>query len=808
VSGSLVGKRVPRLEDARLLKGEGRYTDDLEPQALHAAFLRAEPAHARIVDIDVSGALEIEGLHAIWTSEDLEGPFAEPLPFIPHPGIVAPRTQHALARDEICYAGEIVAMVVADDRYVAEDAVACIHVDYEPLPVTADLEAAAQPGGARAHVDMTDNVAAVFSEDVGDIDAALASAPHVWSWRFEIERSAAMPMECRAVVARYDERERMLLVWDSTQAPNNIRRGLARLFELDVERVQVVAPDVGGGFGVKVMQFYPEEVLVPWAARRLGVAVKWAEDRREHFIGSNHERKQIHDVRVGVDGDGRLLGLETRFVHDSGAYCPYGLIIPILTAAHIPGPYRLPSYRYEFRSIFTNTVPTSVYRGAGRPHAAFVIERVLDRVAIELGLDRAEVRRRNLVQPDEFPYDVGVTLQDGSRAIYDSGDYPWALETLLREIKYGGFPEEKAAAAAAGRRLGLGIAANVENTGIGPYEGAAVSVMPDGSVTVATGLSSQGQSHETVFAQIVADQLGVALDRIHVVTGDTRRVGQGVGTFSSRASVVAGSAVHQAAAEVRHQAQELASLALEAAAEDIELIDGFAQVAGVPSTRVALGHLAASGNPLRFGWTGEDRHLAERIADERRRTDGRGLPLGSTPGLSALEYFSPPSPTFSYGMHAVVLEVDSQTCDLRILRYVVVHDCGTVLNPLVVEGQIQGGLAQGIGGAFYEQMAYDDEGQLQNASFMDFLIPYATEVPTATIRHTETPSPTNVLGVKGAGEAGTIPVSAAIANAIGDALGLAVDRMPLSPLALYEALADPRAEPGNDAGHAATGRRK
>jgi aerobic carbon-monoxide dehydrogenase large subunit len=779
------GERVERREDARLLIGNGRYTDDFAPHAAHAAFVRSDYAHARIVDIDVSGALEVDGVHAVYTYEDLPGRFAEPLPLIiPHEAITDGRTQHALVRDEVRHIGEIVAMVVARDRYVAEDAAGAIRVRYEPLPVNTDLARAAEDDAPRVHGDRPDNVVGWVTEERGDVDAALADAAHVFRWHFDIQRSASMPLEGRAIVASFDE-EGALLMYDSTQAPTGVRAGLALLFGLSKEQVQVVAPDVGGGFGVKVIQFYPEEVLVPLAARRLNMPVKWTEDRREHFIGSTHERRQIHDVTVGLSTDGRILGLATSFLHDSGAYCPYGLIIPVITAAQLPGPYKLENYRYDFTALFTNTVPTSPYRGAGRPHAAFVMERVMDRAAAELGIDRAEIRRRNLIQPDEFPYDVGVTYQDGGPTVYDSGDYPGGLDILLREVDYDGFATRKQAAKAEGRSIGLGIGCYVEGTGIGPYEGAAVDVMIDGSVTVSTGLSNQGQGHETMLAQIVSDDLGVPVERIRVSTGDTRRFGWGVGTFASRTAVVAGNAVKKASTEVRRQAAELAGRMLEADPEDIEFADGTVRVVGSPGSGLPIGQLSAIANPLRYAF-GDESAEAARLT--RLAYKGGDAPLreGTSPGLNAVEYYSPKSGVFGYGMHAAVVEVDRETCDVRILRYVVMHDCGRIINPAIVDGQMYGGFAQGLGGALYERIAYDEGGQLLNASFMDFLMPYATEVPEPELHHTETPSPNNELGVKGVGEAGTIAVAATIANAVSDALGIPIDRMPISPSELFE----------------------
>jgi len=780
VTTRLFGERVERREDRRFLTGRGRYVADFELSAAHAAFVRSDLAHARITRVDPSQAQQVPGVLAVYTHADLDGPVADRLPvLVPSDALVAPRTQFALARDEVCYAGEVVAMVVAHDRYVAEDAAALIQVDYDPLPAVVELDAGAE-GGPVAHLGMADNVAGRITEEVGDVDAAFAAAPHVFDWRFDMQRSASMPLEARGVVARYDPAEDRLLIHDSTQAPTGVRFGLALLFGMDLDRVHVVAPDVGGGFGTKVIQFYPEEVLVPWAARRLGVPVKWVEDRREHFIGTNQERGQIHRVRVAADDDGRILALEDRFVHDTGAYCSYGLILPIITAAQLPGPYRLDNYRYEFRSIFTNTVPTSPYRGAGRPHAAFVMERVIERVSRELGLDSLEVRRRNFVQPDSFPYSVGVTFQDGGPTVYDSGNYPAGLDALMAKLDLARTREEIAAARREGRTVGLGVGGYVEGTGIGPYEGAAVAIHPDGTVAVATAHGSQGQAHETVFAQIAADELGASIDQVRVTTGDTRRIGFGVGTFASRTAVVAGNAVLMAAREVRRQAADVAARTLEVSTEDLVFEGGAVHVAGAPERSIPLGRLAMVSNPTRYAF-GKDSAEAARLMQQAYAHSDRPLPEGSKPGLAATEYYSPKSGVFGFGFHAAVVEVDRDTGGVRILRYVVHHDCGRIINPMVVEGQIHGGVAQGIGGALFERIEYGEEGQILNASFMDFLMVTAAEMPVIELVHTETPSPNNPLGIKGVGEAGTIPVSATIANALSDALGVPVDRMPVMP---------------------------
>jgi carbon-monoxide dehydrogenase large subunit len=781
VTTRMFGERVGRTEDGRFLTGRGRYVADFEPHAAHAAFIRSDFAHARIVSIETAAARAMPGVLGVFTFADLDGGFAERLPLlVPHDRLTAPRTQFALARDEVCYAGEVVAMVVARDRYLAEDAAELLRIEYEPLPVAVDLEASAEPGSPPAHLDMEDNIAGIISEETGDVDAALAQASHVFEWRFDMQRSASMPLETRGVVARFDPMEDRLLVHDSTQAPTGVRFGLAMLFGMDPDRVHVVAPDVGGGFGVKVIQFYPEEVLVPWASRRLGVPVKWIEDRREHFLGSNQERRQVHTVRVGVDDRARILGLEDRFLHDSGAYCSYGLILPIITAAQLPGPYRLENYRFELRSVFTNTVPTSPYRGAGRPHAAFVMERVIEKVSRELGLDSLEVRRRNFIRPDEFPYHVGVTFQDGGPTVYDSGDYEKGLDALLATLDLAVTKREIDAARRAGGRVGLGFGAYVEGTGIGPYEGASVSINPDGMVSVATAHGSQGQAHETVFAQIAADELRVPMDRVRVTTGDTRRLGFGVGTFASRTAVVAGNAVLRAAQAVRRQAAEVAARILEVSPEDVVFGDGEVHVAGAPDRSIPLGRLAMASNPTRYAF-GRDAEEGARLSQLAYAGGDRPLPDGSRPGLAAVEYYSPSSGVFGFGFHAALVEIDPETGQVRVLRYVVHHDCGRVINPMVVEGQIHGGVAQGLGGALYERIAYSDEGQIENASFMDFMMVTSAEMPRVEQVHTETPSPNNPLGIKGVGEAGTIPVSAAIANAVEDAVGVPVDRMPIMP---------------------------
>lgn len=779
----MLGAPVLRTEDPRLLRGEGRYLDDLGQGAYEVAVVRSPHAHARVLDIDVTGALDVDGVVAVYTYEDLPPRLRERLPvLIPHPALTAARTQHVLAAGEVNHVGEAVAMVVARDRYLAEDAANRIHVAYEPLPAVVGHERAAS-GELLVHDDIPGNLAATLTQEIGDAPGRIAAAPNRLTFRLDIDRSASTPMETRGVHARWDADDQRLRVHSSTQTPTSVRAVVASYLELPLAQVECVAPDIGGGFGVKIMHPWPEELLVPWAARLLGHEVKFTEDRREHFISANHERGQVQFIDVGFDDDGRILGLDVRLLHDHGAYIPYGLIVPIITSTQLLGPYRITDYRVRFDSLYTNTVPVSPYRGAGRPQGCFAMERTMDRIARHLGLDRTLVRERNLIRPDEMPYDFGLTFQDGRPYAYDSGDFPASLAKLRELADWDGFPARRAAAEAAGRLLGIGMAAYVEGTGVGPYEGGHVQVETTGKVKVATGLSTQGQGHRTAFAQVVADALGVPFEDVEVVTGDTRRFAYAVGTFASRAAVMSGNAIHLAALKVREKALRIASEALEVDVEDLELVDGHVRVVGSPATSIPLGVLATMSNPLRYAFDASAR-IATQFASPGT-TDRPPVAAGESPGLEGTDFYSPLRSTFANGMHAVEVEVDPETSDVRILRYAVVHDCGTLINPMIVEGQIMGGVAQGVGGALYEEMAYDEHGQLLNASFMDFLMPYASEVPAVAVDHLETPSPLNPLGIKGAGEAGVIPGSAALASAIEDAVGVGIDAMPLSPSRLH-----------------------
>lgn len=792
ITNRAFGRRVLRNEDVTLLQGEGRFVDDFELRdALHVAFVRSPMARGRIRSIDTSVAVALPGVVDVVSCDDL-GDLDCELPLLrPHPALTHPRTQRPLARDDVFYAGQTVVMVMAVDRYTAEDAAESVDVAYDPLLVAVDVEAAAGPDAPLVHADVPGNVAAHCVQTHGDVDDVFANADHVTRVRVRVDRSTAAPLETRAVAAQWDPGARELTVWDTTQAPLLIRGGLANLFGLDEERVRVIAPHVGGGFGQKVMLFYPEEVLVPWAAIRYGRAVKYVEDRRENFLGSNHERAQVHELELATTREGVVIGLRDSFLHDTGAFIPYGLDVPVVAAAQIAGPYRIPNVWVEFKAIYTPTVPVSPYRGCGRPHACFAIERAMDRLADELKLDRFEVRRRNLIQPDEFPYErPGLIFADDLPVSYDSGDYPRALDLLRDAVNPDDFARQQEQARQEGRYVGLGVALYVEGTGLGPYEGAHVRVdTTSGKVYVRTGLTSQGQGHLTTFAQITADQLSVSPEDVVVVQGDTKSMARGVGTYASRAAVVSGNAVHGAARQVREQALQAAARLLEAAQEDLEMGEGRVWVRGAPSRSVTLAEVARSRDPVEHAFA-EGRPGSDSGAGQR--------PLfGWHPGLEATEHYSPPSSTWAYGAHAAIVEVDVETCTLSIKRYICVHDCGRMINPTIVEGQILGGIAQGLGGAFYEYLDYDELGNLRNPNFMDFLMPYATEVPQTEFVHLETPSARNPLGIKGVGEAGTIPVAAVIAAAVEDALrplgAGSFLRAPLSPNAIHESLSAGRA---------------
>jgi carbon-monoxide dehydrogenase large subunit len=772
------GQSLKRNEDPRLLTGQALFVDDVHlPGLAHVAFLRSPYAHARLRAVDVRAARAMPGVLAVYTAADL-GDYWKPGPLLVPPppieGLVFhPRTQVPLAQGKVRHVGEPIAGVVAESRYQAEDAAERIAVDYEPLPAVVDIEQALRSDAPLIHEDLAQNLNAHVIQRKGDYAAARAQADVLIRRRFVYDRGTAAAMENRGIVASWDAKGEALTIWDTTQAPIPIRNGLAAMLGLAEKQVRVIAPFIGGGFGPKIMMFYPEEVLLPWITMQLGRPVKWIEDRSENFYATTQERGQIHEAEIALTRTGRVLGIHDTFLHDAGAYAPYGLTVPLNSQCTLLGQYDIEHYYTEFRSVFTNKPIVTPYRGAGRQHGVFVMERLLDIAAKELGIDRVEIRRRNLIPPEKFPYNNQIIYQDFAPLVYDSGNYEPALDKAMELIGYQHFlTEEQPRLRAQGRHVGLGLVTYVEGTGIGPYEGARITVETSGRVSVATGIGTQGQGHYTVFAQVVAEQLGVPIENIRLVTGDTAEFYWGAGTFASRGAVVAGNAIHAAAVKVRQKILQKASDELEVAEEDLELIDGVVRVKGSPDKAIKLGDLATRANPLR----------------------GAVKP-GAEPGLEATDYFGPERGATASGVHAMIVEVDPETMQVEIKKYVVVHDCGRVINPMILEGQIQGGVAQGIGNAFYEQLVFNEEGQLLNASFMDYLLPTADTVPPIITDHVETPSPLNPLGVKGAGEAGAIPVGPLFAQAVEDALqpyGVEILEIPLSPGRLYELVYGPQ----------------
>jgi carbon-monoxide dehydrogenase large subunit len=771
-AGRHFGARVKRLEDDALLRGRGRFVDDIRlPGTLHAAFVRSPHAHARVRTIDARAALALAGVHAVWSFSDMPAGLRESrIPLrVPNPLIKVPRMPYCLIGDEVAQAGEPVAVVLAESRYLAEDAAALVSVEYDRLPVVADCRAALAPGTPTAHADLADNVAARFVQSYGNVAAAFERAAHAVSVSLWQHRGSGHAIECRAVLAHYDGATDKLTLWVAGQTPHGHKNVLQTLLGLDPAQVRVIMPDVGGGFGTKAL-FFGEEAVIAACALRLQRPIKWIEDRRENFLTASQERDQYWDMEMALDRDGRILGVRGRLVHDGGAYVPHGIILPLITATTVPGPYVIPSYHLEVTVAFTNKPPTAPVRGAGRPQAVFAMERLMDKAARRAGIDAADLRRRNLIQPQQMPYPVGLIFRDGRPLTYDSGDYPACFEQAIALADYAGFRARQATARAAGRHIGIGIGSYVEGTGLGPFEGATLRVLPSGKVRLATGASPQGQGHRTAFAQIAADHLGVPLEAIDIVMADTDAISMGFGTYASRIAANAGPAIHIASERLRRKIVKLAALSLEAAEEDIELANGRAHVRGVPQMGKGFAELAA---------------MAQGIS-------GFALPQDITPGLEETHYFGPAQAAYCNGTHVAEVEVDIETGHVRILRYVVGHDCGRIINPLIVDGQIQGGVAHGVGNALFEWLGYDAEAQLTTATLGDYLLPTASDVPDAVTVHLETPSPLNPLGVKGAGEGGTIPAPAAIIAAVEDALspfGIEICDAPLTPMRLQALLA-------------------
>ena len=761
---AFVGQRVARLEDPELLTGRGRFIDDIKMDGMkQIAFVRSPFAHAKFGEIDVPAALEIPGVLAVFTARDLPPDWQgrRILLQVPNPTITNPITQQPLADREVCFVGEAVAVVVAATRHAAEDGAERVLVDWDPLPVAGSMEAAAQPSAPPAHSDMTDNIASRFSIGFGDVDAAFANAEHTLKRTIRCHRGTGHPIECRGVVGAYDAIADKHTIWSSTQTPHNTQRGVVDMFGVSEDHVRVITPDVGGGFGPK-NQVYPEELIVPWLAQKLGHPVKWIEDRREHFLTTTQERDQTYDMSVAFDETGRILGLNAKIMHDAGAYLPWGIIMPYISASTVPGPYKLPAFKADVTTVFTNLVPTTPMRGAGRPQAVFAMERMVDFIATHLGRDADEVRAVNLIPAGDMPYSMGLTYRDGAPVIYDSGDYPECQRLALEEANWSSFKARQADALNDGRYIGIGIGGYVEGTGLGPFEGATVRVLSNGRISLKTGATPAGQAHRTTMAQICADDLGVALEDIDVVLGDTGAIPRGAGTFASRITVNAGSSVRIASGEVAVKLKEIAAAHFDVEIDDLELADGKVRAIGRQGIEITFAELAkmTSGMP------------------------GYVLPKGVKPDLEAHSYFTPPQATYSNGCHVAEVEIDPETGLVTLLNYVIAHDCGNVINPMLVDGQIIGGAVHGIGNALLERMVFDEESNPLTTTFADYLLPTADIIPRLKIIHMVSPSPHNPLGVKGAGEGGTIPAAAAIVAAVESALkpfGVEITESPILP---------------------------
>jgi aerobic carbon-monoxide dehydrogenase large subunit len=770
--GGFVGQSILRREDQRLLTGTGQFVADLKlPGMLHAVFVRSQVAHGRIRGVDLSAALSSPGVVYAIAGPDL----AKVLPPVSDTQLALPKkwttlVQHKflnpqqplLAHDKVRHVGEAIAVIIAESRYQGEDAAELVTVDIESLDAVVDPESGISEVAPILHGQYATNLIGDFTVKKGNVDAALNSAPHRLKRRFYHHRYGALPMECRGVVSSYDRRTDSITIWSSCQVVHWLRREASTVLAMPEARIRSLALDVGGGFGVKG-HVYPEDLLIPYLAREIGRPIKWIEDRHEHFMSACHSRDQIHDVEIGFDDDGRLIAFRDDFFVDCGAWNPIGSGIAYNTAVHLPGPYKFDHFSVRSRIVTTNKVPNAPYRGAGRPEATFAMERMMDLIGRELNLDPAVVRMRNMIPASEMPYSLGIPYRDGEPIVYDSGDYPESLRLALEAI--GGleaFRERQRAAKAEGRYLGLGLGCYVEGTGVGPFEGATIRIDPTGKVYLAGGACAQGQGMETIFSQIVADAWEVNPKDVIVTLADTSGISIGFGTIASRSTVTLSGAIHAATEILRKKVFAIAANILECSPDDLELRNGAVGLLGVPGMEITLANIAKAARP---GWD-------------------NGRPAGMTAGLEETAYFEPPTVTWAYATHAAIVEIDAALGRLEIEKYVIVHDCGTVVNPMLVDGQIHGGFVQGLGGAMLEEFGYDSEGQLLTGSFMDYLCPNASDVPHLDLIHMHFPSPLNPLGVKGVGEGSAIAPPVVIANAVSDALserGVEFNSTPVRP---------------------------
>jgi carbon-monoxide dehydrogenase large subunit len=769
-----IGERVLRKEDAELITGQARFVDDISlPGMLHAVFVRSPYGAARVNGIDASAALQLPGVVRVLTHGDLG--FEAGVPCASNPGgDVRQPLRPVLATDQVRHVGEPVAIVLAHDRYQARDAADAVVVDYDPLPTVVDAEAALQPGAPLVHDEFPDNLCKTLEHRTGGFDEAMASAPRRVKLRLHNQRLTPISIETRGVVADWVRASGEVTLYTSTQVPHFVRTFVGVVCGTSEAKVRVVAPDVGGGFGSK-LNTYAEEFAACAASRVVGAPVKWIEDRTENCVATIHGRDQVQEYEAGVDENGRILALQLDAVQNNGAYLQ--LLTPSishLTLFMVPGPYDVTQVSITIRQAFTNTTPTDAYRGAGRPEATHGLERLMDAIADDLGLDAAEVRRRNFIQA--FPYTSATGLA------YDSGDYAKALDRALELSDYAGFPARRDEARSRGRYRGIGLSSYVEVCGLAPsavtaaigigaggWESSTVRMHPTGKVTVITGSSPHGQGHATSWSQIVQSELGVPFADVEVIHGDTAFAPYGLGTYGSRSLAVAGIAMHRSIGKIKDKARLLAAHLLEASADDLEWIDDRWQVKGSPDRTKTIQELGGA------AWTAAN------------------MPEGMEPILEATTFHDPPNFTFPFGTHVCEVEVDPETGGIEITRYVAVDDCGNVINPMIVDGQVHGGIVQGLGQALYEETVYAEDGQLRTPTLVEYLVPSAADVPMMELDRTTTPSPSNPLGVKGIGEAGTIASSAAAVNAAVDALsplGVRHLEMPMQPARVWHAIRD------------------
>ena len=777
-----VGQRLRRKEDERLITGRAQHVGDMKvPGMLHVAVLRSPLPHAAITKIDASASAAVDGVVGVFTWRDLEGamgPFVEAARTEVSPVLmekVGPTLKSCpmpvLAQGTVFWVGQPVAAVVATDRPVAEDALELIEVDYDPLPVVADPQRALDPDAPVLHPELGDNVQTSFRVSAGDVAKAFAEAEHTLKARFVMGRQVGNPMETRGILAVPDPGRDELTVWDANARPHLVRTFICSMLDMPQESVRVIGPDMGGSFGTGM---FPEDVLIPFLARRLQRPVRWIEDRREHLANTRHARDQIHDIEVAYRDDGTIVGLRDRYLIDAGAYNPYAITVSYNSAAHFRGQFAIDHMELESLAVVTNKAPVTPVRGAGRPEVVFVMDRVVDVIADRLGLDPIAVRRRNLIRLEQMPYPMGIPYRDGVDIVYDRADFPGQLDQALELFGYETFRRRQEEGRARGRRLGVGVSSYVEGSGYGPHEGAMIRVDRRGRVAVYTGAKPHGQGLETTLSQICADQLGVRPEGVTVRGGDTSMIAHGVGTFASRSAVTAGAAVGVAAQRMREKILAVAGELLETDPRDLEIVDGRISPRGAAEPATNLAEVARAATP-----------------GPRAR-----LPEGHEPGLETTYYFVPPTVTFASGTHVVGVEVDEDTGFIKLLKYVTVDDCGQMLNPTVVEGQIMGGVAHGIGNAMLEEAVYDADGQLLTGTYMDYLMPTAADVPPIRVGHQEFLSELNPFGIKGCGEGGAVSPPAAVANAVVDALRplrIDVDRVPLHPERLFTLIEEAKA---------------